>query len=103
MSDVVIELAERGIALAPQDRTPLVDMLLESLHEASTAEIASAWDAEIGHRLAEYDSGSVKAVDAAEVFAKARFLPAAELALLKEVEGTRGPGHSFSGDGRSDI
>jgi putative addiction module component (TIGR02574 family) len=72
MPDAVTELAERGRALAPQDRSRLVDMLLESLHEPSTVEVESAWEAEIERRLAEFDRGEVQAIDAEEVFAKAR-------------------------------
>lgn len=72
MSDPVAELVERGRALAPEDRERLVDQLLESLNEPAAGELDPAWEAEIGRRLAEYDSGEVRAVDAAEVFAKAR-------------------------------
>ena len=72
MSNLVTELAERGNALAPQDRSQLVDMLLESLHEPTTNAIESSWNIEIERRLAEYDRGDVQAIDADEVFAKAR-------------------------------
>ncbi|HEX4325816.1 MAG TPA: addiction module protein [Burkholderiales bacterium] len=72
MPDQVIELAERGKALAPDDRTRLVDLLLESLHQPPVAEVEAAWEAEIERRLAEYDRGEVQAIDAEEVFAKAR-------------------------------
>ena len=72
MPDVVTELAERGKALAPQDRSRLVDLLLESLHEPTTVEIESAWETEIERRLAEYDRGEVQPIDAEEVFTKAR-------------------------------
>ena len=72
MPDLVTELAERGKALQPQDRSRLVDLLLESLHEPSTVEVESAWEAEIERRIAEYDRGEVQAIDAEEVFAKAR-------------------------------
>lgn len=72
MTDVVTELAERGKALAPQDRSRLVDMLLESLHQPTTGEIEAAWDTEIKRRLDEYERGEVQAIDAEEVFAKAR-------------------------------
>jgi putative addiction module component (TIGR02574 family) len=72
MPDQIIELAERCKALAPEDRSRLVDLLLESLHEASIAEVAAAWDTEMERRLAEYDRGEVKAIDAEEIFAKAR-------------------------------
>jgi putative addiction module component (TIGR02574 family) len=72
MLDQVNELAERGKALAPDERSRLVDLLLESLHEPPIAEVEQAWEAEIERRLAEYDSGTVKPIDADEVFAKAR-------------------------------
>ena len=72
MPDPVTELAERGKALQPQDRSRLVDLLLESLHEPSMVEVESAWEAEIERRLGEYDRGEVRAIDADEVFAKAR-------------------------------
>jgi len=72
MSDqVVIELAERGKALSPEERSRLVDLLLESLHEPATAEVEAAWEAEIDRRLAQYDRGEVQSIDAEEVFAKA--------------------------------
>lgn len=72
MPDQVSELVKRGRALAPEDRERLVDQLLESLNEPAAAELNAAWETEIERRLAEYDGGAVQAVDAAEVFAKAR-------------------------------
>ena len=72
MPDQVTELAERGKALSPQERSRLVDLLLESLHEPAIAEVEAAWEVEIERRLAEYDRGDVQAIDAEEVFAKAR-------------------------------
>ena len=72
MPDQVSELVKRGRALAPEDRERLVDQLLESLNEPAAAELNAAWETEIERRLAEYDGGTVQAVDAAEVFAKAR-------------------------------
>ncbi len=72
MPDQVSELVKRGRALAPEDRERLVDQLLESLNEPAAAELNAAWEAEIERRLAEYDAGTVQAVDAAEVFARAR-------------------------------
>ena len=74
MPDQVSELVKRGRALAPQDRERLVDQLLESLNEPAAAELDAAWEAEIGQRLAEYDRGETPAIDAEEVFAKARRL-----------------------------
>ena len=74
MPDQVSELVERGRALAPEDRERLVDQLLESLNEPAAAELNAAWETEIERRLAEYDGGTVQAIDAGEVFAKARRL-----------------------------
>jgi putative addiction module component (TIGR02574 family) len=72
MPDQVTELAERGKALSPDERFRLVDLLLESLHEAPASEVEAAWEDEIASRLDAYDQGEVKTIDAADVFAKAR-------------------------------
>ena len=72
MVDEVTELAERGRALAPEDRERLVDLLLESLPGSSVREVKAVWEVEIERRLAEYDRGEVQGIDADEVFAKAR-------------------------------
>jgi putative addiction module component (TIGR02574 family) len=71
MNDQVIELAERGKALAVDERSRLVDILLESLHEPTIAQVEAAWEVEIERRLTAYDHGDVQTIDAAEVFAKA--------------------------------
>ncbi len=72
MNDHVLELAEMGKALAPEDRSRLVDMLLESLHEGSLGEVQAAWDEEVERRLAAYDRGEVQAIDGETVLARAR-------------------------------
>jgi putative addiction module component (TIGR02574 family) len=72
MQDQVTELAQRGKALLPEERSRLVDILLESLHEPVLAEVEAAWHLEIERRLADYDRGEAKSIDAEEVFAKAR-------------------------------
>lgn len=74
MADPVSDLVKLGRALAPQDRERLVDQLLESLNQPAAAELDASWEAEIQRRLAEYDRGEVHAIDAEEVFAKARRL-----------------------------
>jgi putative addiction module component (TIGR02574 family) len=74
MHDQVVELAEKGKALAPEDRSRLVDMLLESLNEQSLSDIEAAWDEEAESRLAAYDRGEVQALDGEEVLAKAKVL-----------------------------
>ena len=74
MPDQVSELVKRSRELSPADRERLVDELLESLNEPAASELASDWEAEIELRLAAYDKGGVKAIEAADVFAKARLL-----------------------------
>ena len=70
----LIELAELGKALAPEERSRLVDMLLESLHEEPLAEVEAAWDVEVERRLAAYARGEISAIDGEVVLAKARAL-----------------------------
>ena len=53
MQDQVIELAERGKAFSPEERSRLVDLLLESLHEPAAATVEAALEVEIDRRLAE--------------------------------------------------
>jgi putative addiction module component (TIGR02574 family) len=72
MQDQVAELVRQGRQLPPADRERLVDGLLESLNAPAVQALDASWEQEIERRLAEYDSGRVKAIDADEVFAKAR-------------------------------
>jgi putative addiction module component (TIGR02574 family) len=74
MPDLVAELAERGRSLAPEDRSRLVELLLESLHEPPLADIEAAWDAEILSRVEAYERGEVQTYAAEDVFAEARRL-----------------------------
>lgn len=70
MDDPVSLLAQRGLALSTEERSRLVDLLLESLHEPPMAEVDGAWAVEIEQRLAEYDRGEVESISAEDVFAK---------------------------------
>ena len=72
MPDVVAELAERGLSLGPEDRSRLVELLLESLHEPPLPDVEAAWDEEIKRRVAAYDRGEVETYAAEDVFAEAR-------------------------------
>jgi putative addiction module component (TIGR02574 family) len=72
MNEQVKELAEQGRALAPDDRSRLVDMLLVSLQESSLAETQSSWDVEIERRLAAFDNGELHALEGEQVLAQAR-------------------------------
>ena len=72
MPDVVAELAERGRALVPEERSRLVELLLESLHEPPVSEIEAAWDKEIERRVAAHERGEVETFAAEDVFDEAR-------------------------------
>jgi putative addiction module component (TIGR02574 family) len=72
MPDVVAELAERGFSLTPEDRSRLVELLLESLHEPPLADVELAWEEEIKRRVAAYERGEVETYAAEDVFAEAR-------------------------------
>jgi len=72
MSDSANDLARLGLALTPDERTRLIDLLLESLHEPTLAEIDQTWSLEVERRLVEYDRGEIKGITAEHVFAKAR-------------------------------
>ena len=72
MTDLVVELVERSRTLSTQDRSRLVEMLLETLQEPVLSEIETAWDTEIRRRVAAYDRGEVQTFSADEVFAEAR-------------------------------
>lgn len=74
MHDQVVELAKQGKALAPQDRSRLVDLLLVSLHEDPVGQIETAWDDEAERRLKAYDRGEIQAIDGEQVLANARAL-----------------------------
>jgi putative addiction module component (TIGR02574 family) len=72
MSDLVAELAERGRSLTFEDRSRLVELLLETLHGPPLAEIEAAWNEEIERRVAAYERGEVETFAAEDVFAEAR-------------------------------
>ena len=74
MSDTLADLAARGAALAPQERSHLIDLLLVSLNEGPLAEVEAAWDQEVERRLDAHDRGETQSVDGEEVLAEARRL-----------------------------
>ena len=51
--------ATRRKALLPEDRSRLVDILFETLHDPAIVEVEAAWELEIERRLAQYDRGGV--------------------------------------------
>ena len=71
MNDQVTEIAQHSLALSPDDRARLTELLLSSLEAEPKSDIEAAWDEEIRERLAAYDRGEVEAIDAETVFARA--------------------------------
>jgi putative addiction module component (TIGR02574 family) len=74
MPDPVLELAERGRALAPEERARLVDLLLTTLEDSASSEVTKAWDREIERRIDAYKAGELEAFDLEDVLAEARRL-----------------------------
>lgn len=74
MPDTVAELAAKGAALAPQERSRLIDLLLVSLHEGPLAEVEAAWDQEVERRLDAHGRGETQSIDGEEVLAEAHRL-----------------------------
>jgi putative addiction module component (TIGR02574 family) len=72
MPDVVADLVAQARSLPAEERSRLVDLLLESLHEPPLAEVEAAWSKEIERRVAAYERGEVQTFAAEDVFAEAR-------------------------------
>lgn len=74
MADLVAELVEKARSRDPAERSRLVDMLLETLHDSALADVEAAWDKEVERRVAAYQRGEVETFAAEDVFAEARRL-----------------------------
>ena len=74
MADLVAELVEKARSLAPAERSRLVNMLLETLHDSPLGDVEAAWDKEVERRVAAYQRGEVETFAAEDVFADARRL-----------------------------
>ena len=72
MPDTVAELAQKGRALAPEERVRLVDLLLESIEDSPSPEVEEAWRVEIHRRVAAYERGEAVLFDADDVMAEAK-------------------------------
>ena len=68
----VDELKAEVLRLTPQARADLARELLDSLDELSDAEIEQLWLEEAARRDRELDAGTVQALPAEEVLARAK-------------------------------
>jgi hypothetical protein len=66
------ELKTQALRLAPQARADLARELLSSLEALSEAEIEQLWLEEASRRDRELDAGTVEAIPAEEVLARAK-------------------------------
>ena len=72
MPTSLAELEKQAIELPLQDRAKLIASLIASLDSADEGDVEAVWAAEAERRLAEFESGKIKAVPAAEVLKEAR-------------------------------
>ena len=61
------ELLEKALALPEEERAELAGTLIESLEPVADADAESAWQNEIGQRIAGLDSGKVRTAPWEEV------------------------------------
>lgn len=72
MSATFETIASEVLALPAEQKMRLALALMESVKTDNPVAAGEAWTATISRRMADYDSGSVKGVPAAEVFPKLR-------------------------------
>jgi putative addiction module component (TIGR02574 family) len=68
MSTIDEDLLQRVLSLSPDQRTALIDKLLESLNLPIDPEIDAAWAEEAERRADEVRSGSTELVPGEQVF-----------------------------------
>ena len=66
------QLTQQVIALSPEDRARLADLLFASLPDEAEEPLDQAWDQEIQRRMKAVESGTAKLVSAVDVHAEAR-------------------------------
>ena len=74
MSALLDELSKRAKELALEERAQLAQELLESVDQEADPEVQAAWEGEIASRIAKYERGEAKLIDAADVFKAAKRL-----------------------------
>jgi putative addiction module component (TIGR02574 family) len=67
MTPEVSKLLEQALALSVEEQEALADSLISNLGGHVDQGVQAAWEAEIGKRIAELDSGAVKTTSWEEV------------------------------------
>ena len=66
------QLSSQAMALSPEDRAPVSELLLASLPDAAAEPRDEAWGQEIQRRLSAVESGNARLVSASDIHAEAR-------------------------------
>ena len=72
MSTTLEQLTSQAIALSPEDRARLADLLLASLPDEADEPLDEAWNKEIHRRILAVESGASRLISATDVHAEAR-------------------------------
>ncbi|MGB2603900.1 MAG: addiction module protein [Candidatus Sulfotelmatobacter sp.] len=67
MTPEVSKLLEQALALSIEEQEALADSLISNLDGKVDEGVQAAWEAEIGKRVAELDSGAARTTPSAEV------------------------------------
>jgi putative addiction module component (TIGR02574 family) len=67
MTPEVSKLLERALTLSVEEQVALADSLISNLDGKVDEGVMAAWEAEIGRRIAELDSGKAKTIPWEEV------------------------------------
>ncbi len=67
MTPEVSKLLERALSLSVEEQEALADSLISNLGGKVDEGVHAAWEAEIGMRIAEFDSGNAKTTPWAQV------------------------------------
>jgi putative addiction module component (TIGR02574 family) len=67
MTPEVSRLLEQALSLSIEEREALADSLISNLDAKVDPGVQAAWEAEVGRRVADLDSGKAKTVSWAEV------------------------------------
>jgi len=67
MTPEVSKLLEEALSLSLEEQEALAQSLISNLSGKADDEVQAAWEAEIGKRIAELDSGKAKTISWAEV------------------------------------
>ena len=67
MTPEVSRLLEQALSLSIEEREALADSLISNLDGKVDSGVQAAWEAEIGRRVAELDSGEAKTISWGEV------------------------------------